>query len=77
MAVDDEDEEAEGAGAEQSPEAQALTAAKVQAIAAAGRLVAFQVRTEQHAAARSSLKPFNFNCLHAVECFLLDIAAEL
>ena len=39
----EDDEEGEGAEAKQSPAAQALTTAKVQALAAAGRLVAFQV----------------------------------
>ena len=44
MAADDNEQEA--SEAVQSSEAQALAAAKVQAISAAGRLVAFQVRTQ-------------------------------
>lgn len=39
----EDDEEAEGAEANEPPVALALTTAKVQALAAAGRLVAFQV----------------------------------
>lgn len=42
-AVMEDDEEDEGAEAKESPVAQALTTAKVHALAAAGRLVAFQV----------------------------------